>query len=102
MKHIALAAMLAVAMTTAAHSQGAQCGPVMKLIEGLAKKYGEHPAVTFESPRGHVVGFYNQAQQSWTLVTVQGGMACIRATGTGPLKFHKGKKGSKIIPGLPA
>lgn len=101
MRLILVALMIAVTMPTTAHSQAA-CGPILKMIEMLAKQHGESPAVTFESAQGHVVGFYNPETQTWSMVTVQAGRACIRASGTGPMKFHRGKKGNKFIPGLPA
>lgn len=104
MRMFLFAALMAVAMLTAGQVQAQQaCGPVAKVFAHLDEKYGEGAVVSFESQSGMVVAFMNRTKQTWTVVTVIAGRACVRASGKGKMVIHKtGGKGDKLpVPGQP-
>lgn len=59
-----------------------QCAPESAVLEGLASKFGETPIFSGPTESGsRIVITVNSAKGTWTALTLQGGLACIRASG---------------------
>lgn len=86
MKTLILSAMLLSLLSPAAAQS--PCGPPNEIMAYLQEKYGEQPVMTGEI--NEKVGLLVTASKTgtWTIIVVQGGIACIKASGTkatGPL-----------------
>lgn len=59
-----------------------QCAPEVAVLEGLATKFGETPIFSGATESdSRIVMTVNPDTGTWTALTLQGGLACIRASG---------------------
>lgn len=58
----------------------AACAPLEVVHNMLREKYGERPAVSFHAPQ--ISYLLYGGKESWTLVGIKDGVACILADGT--------------------
>jgi hypothetical protein len=80
---ICIAVALMILGATAGNAQGASCAPADTLTAGMAANYGEVPICLGICGAGQCVLFGNAETQTWTMVRVEGPVACVVVHGTG-------------------
>lgn len=68
-------------LSSVAKAQGV-CGPAAAAMESLATKYGETMIFSGDTGNGsQIVVTVNSDTGTWSVLTLQSGMACLRASG---------------------